>query len=308
MSYCSICGKSSDQNDKYHKTCLKRLFGIDYVPAINFSLPEISIKAQQTAGKLSISGVQPKLSVRLNKKSREIEVTPEHGEYILKPQTQVFGHLPENENLCMLIAECAGITVPPHGLFELNDGTKTYIIKRYDRNKGEKIHQENFYQILESKDKYKGSLEAIGTKLKEISDAPGLDVQLYYERVLFNFLIGNGDAHSKNFSVVYDKEGRCRLAPAYDIVCSKLVIPDEEDFALTMGGKKNKLIGRDFADFARYLGIPGKVYKDKFLKDEEMFISLIRNSEFPTDDKTKIETIVKERFIRIGKIWTDKND
>ena len=300
MKICNICGQSVEETDeKYHKSCLKKLFGVDYVPTINFSLPEISLEAQQTAGKLSISGVQPKLSIRLNKKNKDIEVTPDHGEYILKPQTQVYPHLPENENLCMLIAGLVGINVPPHGLFELKDGTKAYIIKRYDRNKSEKIHQENFYQILESKDKYKGSLEAIGIKLKEISDVPGLDIQLFYERVLFNYLIGNGDAHSKNFSIIYDQDGKRRLSPAYDIVCSKLVIPDEEDSALTLNGKKNKITFKDFTELSQYLNMPDNKIINRFINEKTIFVSQIKNSELSSGEKARMEEIVDERFKRI---------
>lgn len=302
MKLCKICGMLLEIEETYHKKCLKKLFGVDYVPMINFSLPEITLEAQHTAGKLSISGVQPKLSVRLNTKNQEIEVTPDKGEYILKPQTQVYAHLPENENLCMTIAELVGINVPPHGLFELKDGTKAYIIKRYDRNKSKKIHQENFYQILDKRDKYKGSLEEIGLKLKEISDVPGLDIQLFYERVLFNFLIGNGDAHSKNFSIIYAGDDKVRLAPAYDIICSKLVIPDEEDLALTLNGKKNKLMFKDFQELSKYLNLPDNKIKNRFINEKSIFISQIQNSNLTADEKLKLKGIIEDRFNRIKQI------
>ena len=305
MKTCNICGKSLESSDKYHKTCLKKLFGVDYEPKIVFSLSNIDAEARETIGKLSISGVQPKLSMRLNKKKRELEVTSEHGEYILKPQTQEYIHLPENENLCMTIAGLIGIDVPSHGLFDLSDGTKAYIIKRYDRNKKVKIHQENFFQILDRKDKYNGSYEEIGFTLNNISAVPGLDVQLFYERILYNFLIGNGDAHSKNFSIIYDNKDNKnvvrRLAPAYDIVCSRLVIPDEDDFALTLCGKKNKLSGAEFIQFANYLKIPDKSFKNRFVNEKSLFISQIHNSELSPEEKNVMEKIVEDRFQRIQK-------
>jgi serine/threonine-protein kinase HipA len=307
MSSCSICGKTIENNSRCHEYCLIKLFGVNYIPGFDVSLAEISLKAQESAGKLSISGMQPKLSVRLDRKSHMLEVSPEHGEYILKPQTQTFTHLPENENLCMTIAEQSEIDVPAHGLIQLKDKTNAYIVKRYDRAKTKKIHQETFFQILNAKDKYGGSHEEIGRKLKEISDVPGLDVQLFYERVLFNFLIGNGDAHLKNFSVLYDEAGSpqsgkasaIRLAPAYDIVCSKLVIPSEDDCALSLNGKKNRITRKDFNQFLTYLGIPEKALKNKFLDKQGLFSEHINNSELTPEEKRSMISIITERFNRI---------
>ena len=303
MTSCRICGNNiQDSADKCHDNCLKKLFGVSYVPGFDVSLPEISLKAQESAGKLSISGMQPKLSVRLNTDTHMLEVSPEHGEFILKPQTEAFPHLPENENLCMTIAALLGINVPAHGLITLKDNTNAYIVKRYDREGKAKIHQENFYQILEKKDKYKGSYEEIGKRLKEISAVPGLDIQLFYERVLFDFLIGNGDAHLKNYSVIYNKaEKAIRLAPAYDIVCSKLVIPGEEDFALTLNGKRNHINGSDFARFITYLGIPEKAVKNKFLDSKSIFLEQIAQSELTPKAKESMLSIIEERFARINK-------
>ncbi|MCX5781572.1 MAG: HipA domain-containing protein [Elusimicrobia bacterium] len=300
MTSCRICGDNIQNNSQYHDYCLKKLFGVDYVPGFDVSLPEISLKAQESAGKLSISGMQPKLSVKLNTRSRMLEVYPEHGEYILKPQTQSFQHLPENENLCMTIAALMGIEVPPHGLIKLKDNTNAYMVRRYDREKKKKIHQENFFQILGIKDKYSASHEEVGRKLKEISNIPGLDAQLFYERVLFNFIIGNGDAHLKNFSVIYTETGAIRLAPAYDIVCSKLVIRDEEDFALTLNGKKNKITGKDFIQFITYLDIPERAVRNKFLDKKNVFIEQINNSELTSEEKRSMTNIISERFNRVN--------
>ena len=201
--------------DKKH---LKNLFDVNYLPKIDLSLTDIPTAAQEMAGKMSISGVQPKLSMKLDKKNGALEVAGEGGEYILKPQLQTFNNIPQNENLCMDIAASLGIQVPPHALVSLKDNSLAYIVKRFDRIKKEKLHQENFFQILGEKDKYKGSMEKIGKKLKEISEIPGFDAQLFFERILYFFIIGNGDAHLKNFSIIYDKENFIRLSPAYDIV------------------------------------------------------------------------------------------
>ncbi len=274
------------------------MFNLNQTPVINLSLQDISLKAQEMVGKMSISGVQPKLSVKLDHRQAELVVAPTGGEYILKPQIQQFPHIPENENCCMDIAEALGIDVPPHCLLSLKDGSWAYVIKRFDRRGEEKIHQEDFYQILEKRDKYLGSLEQVGKKLKEISAVPGLDIQLFFERVVFNFLMGNGDAHFKNYSISYHQKG-IRLSPAYDIVCSKLVIPNDEDSALTLNGKKNKITRNDFNIFAEALKIPVGIRYEKFIGKVGAIKKFIQNSELPDFFKKKFVTIVLTRYERL---------
>jgi len=284
--------------DKKH---LKNLFDVNYLPKIDLSLTDIPTAAQEMAGKMSISGVQPKLSMKLDKKNGALEVAGEGGEYILKPQLQTFNNIPQNENLCMDIAASLGIQVPPHALVSLKDNSLAYIVKRFDRIKKEKLHQENFFQILGEKDKYKGSMEKIGKKLKEISEIPGFDAQLFFERILYFFIIGNGDAHLKNFSIIYDKENFIRLSPAYDIVSSKLVIPREEDSALTINGKKNNLARKDFDELVNALKINSKASYKNILGSIKTIDRLIKNSLLTDEEKKSLSSIVKERALRLSK-------
>ena len=295
MKYCLVCGKLNDENTSAHAKCIKGLFGVNYCPEIDLSLKEISSKAQAMAGKMSISGVQVKLSLKLNPKSRKLEVMPAAGEYILKPQVNEWPNIPENESLCMRIAYNLGIDVPLSMLMKLKDDTWAYIVKRFDRIKGIKRHQEDFSQILEEEDKYSGSCEQVAGKLKEISAFPGLDLQLFFERILFFYIIGNGDAHLKNFSVVYDDKGDARLSPAYDIVSSKLVLPDEEDFALSINGRRNNLKRGDFDAFADRFNIRADVCYKNILK-KEIIDELIRASELPQEFRERLLEVVGKRF------------
>jgi serine/threonine-protein kinase HipA len=278
---------------------LKKMFGIDKAPKIDLSLQDIPQKAQEMVGRMSISGVQPKLSVKLDKRSGELVVAAEGGEYILKPQLQQFPNIPENENCCMTIAENLGIEIPPQCLLQLTDGSLAYIVKRFDREGGKKIHQEDFTQILGKKDKYEGSLEQIGQKLREISAVPGLDTQLFFERVVFNFLIGNGDAHFKNFSVLYHDDGSIRLAPAYDIVCSKLVIPNEADCALMINGRNKNLGRKDFDALADSMEIPQKARYEKFESKAKAIGSFVESSRLPEAFKKKMQEIVASRYAQL---------
>jgi serine/threonine-protein kinase HipA len=278
---------------------LKAMFNSSRLPTIDFGLEDISRQAQKVAGKLSISGVQPKLSLKLRRKENTLISVDEGGEYILKPQTPTFANMPENEQCCMDIAEELNIDVPFHCLLLLRDRSPAYLVKRFDREKKRKIHQEDFAQILEETDKYGGSVERIGKKLKEMSSAPGYDVQLLFERIVLNFVIGNGDAHLKNYSVSY-KENDARLAPAYDIVCSKLVIPGEDDSAITIGGKKNNLKRTDFDKLADHLNIPAKVRYERFEKKFGAMKRIIEGSRLDDKKKFRFLEIVKERTDRLG--------
>ncbi|MFH1453423.1 MAG: HipA domain-containing protein [Armatimonadota bacterium] len=303
MNHCIFCGRYTEEKNNYHELCLKKIFGVNYLPGIELTLSEIYIEAQKMAGKLSISGVQPKLSMRLNRSCKKLEIAPEGGEYILKPQIDTFPNIPQNENLCMNMALSLKIDVPPHGLILLKDNSPAYIVKRFDRIKGKKIHQEDFSQILGEEDKYKGSLEKIGNRLWKISEVPGLDVQLFFERILFFFIIGNGDAHLKNFSILYDEEGHIRLSPAYDIVSSKMVIPDEEDLALSMNGRRNKITGKDFEQLAETLKINPKASCERILSKINIINDFIRKDlHLTNNEKEKFLSIVKERYDRVSGI------
>ncbi|MBU4251985.1 MAG: HipA domain-containing protein [Candidatus Omnitrophica bacterium] len=282
-----------------NKKLIKEMFNTSKLPIIEFGLQDVSQKAQKLAGKLSISGIQPKLSMKLDKKNNSLISVAEGGEYILKPQTSAFSYIPENEQCCMDIASEFKIDVPPHCLLPLKDGSLSYIVKRFDRESGVKIHQEDFAQILGSRDKYQGSVEQIGHKLKEVSTGPGYDAQLFFERIVFNFIIGNGDAHLKNYSICYKDKETIRLTPAYDIVCSKLVILGEEDSALSINGRKNKLKREDFDKLADYLNIPVRIRYEKFEKKLNLMETIIRNSEIKKEAQEQFIDIIKERLWRM---------
>lgn len=288
---------------KNERASWRKVFGIDREPFIDLTLSGVSLKAQEMVGKMSISGVQPKLSVKLADRGGDphLEVTGEGGQYILKPQVQAFANLPENEELCMTIADDVGIDAPAHCLVHLKDKSLAYVVKRFDREGRRKIHQEDFAQILGKQNKYDGSVEEIGRKLKEVSEVPGLDVQLFFERVVFNFLIGNGDAHVKNYSVIYNEEGLVRLAPAYDLVCSRIVIPEEADeSALTIQGKKSRIKRKDMDILAEHLGIPQKVRFEKFAGQKELFRSRLAESLLPKDLVKDFDKLLIARFQRLG--------
>ena len=283
---CCHTGPERDLKDGYHPGCSRVLFSTARPPKIPFSTPEIAGEARKMVGRMSISGVQPKLSLVHDRKRHLLTVVATGGQYILKPQTERFPVLPENENLCMNIASVYGIDVPPHGLVLLSDKQTAYIVKRFDRlEDGSKIEQEDFQQLLQTDDKYMGSYERIASFIKDHSDVPGLDLVNLFERALLFFVLGNGDAHLKNFSLIRKEEVGYQLSPAYDIVSSRLVLPDErEEMCLSLLGKKNRISRDDFTGLSEHFGLTRKQSDNSFVRLNGI--------------KEKIEGMIGESFLR----------
>ena len=302
---CLSCHGTGPELDRgYHRKCARRLFGTNWVPAIPFSSADIVAEAQKMIGKISISGVQPKLSVHLNRKRKVLEVAEKDGYFILKPRIERFSHLPENENLCMNIAGSLKIETPPHGLLRFQDGALCYVIRRFDRmDDGTRLQQEDFQQLTGIEDKYSGSIERVGKVLLDYSDAPLLDVVILFERLLLFFVIGNGDAHLKNFSLLKKPELGYRLSPVYDIVNSRLVLPfEQEEMSLSINGKKNRLKREDFLSFAAYMEIPEKAVSkvfERLEKNKGTIKVLIASSRLSLKEKNGFWSIFEERLQRL---------
>ncbi len=257
---CQISESEKDLPGGYHQKCSRKLFGTAKPPKVPFRTTDIVTEAQKMVGRMSLSGVQPKLSVIHEHKKHLITVVERGGLYILKPPTEQFESLPENENLCMNIASAYDIDIPPHGLLPLLDDRLAYVVKRFDRvEDGSKLQQEDFQQLLQTDDKYAGSYERIANFLKKYSAVPGLDLIRLFERALLFYVLGNGDAHLKNFSLLKKDKLGYQLSPAYDIVNSRLVIPNEkEEMCLSLKGKKNNISGDDFQRLSEYFGLTKK--------------------------------------------------
>jgi serine/threonine-protein kinase HipA len=301
MSNCLCCNKKTKNGDLYHKKCIKRLFGTEKVPVLEFNTSELVPRISENIGKMSISGVQIKASAALDKKKNSIEIVQSGGTHILKPEPGEYPRLPQNENLCMNMAENAGIIVPPHGLFYLADGKLCYIIRRFDRDdKGHKIHVEDMAQLMDlpSDSKYEASLEKVGKTILNFSRRPYLDLIEFFLRTLFCFIIGNGDMHIKNWSLISDRYGNYYISPCYDLICSKIYIPGEDESALTLNGKRNRITDLDFTSLAEYLKIDKKSYSNVFSRLEELkqfLIEMIAGDDH-FNMKDKMKEILIERY------------
>lgn len=304
---CHCCGLPVEGPSSYHPACLRRLFDVTWLPAIPFGLNDFLSQVSHVVARnpMSISGVQKKASFLLNPKTREIEIVSIGGTHILKPEADQYPQIPLVENLCMNMAERAGIEVPAHGLLPMKDGSLCYVVRRFDRlPDGTKTGQEDMKQILGAADKYKGSVESIGKKLLQYTANPGLEVINFYERVVFCFLIGNGDMHLKNWSMTEPKDKQNRLTPAYDLLSSNLYISGEVESALTIQGKNSRLDCADFEALGNYLTIDAKAARTsltRLLGMKDLFQQMVQESDLQTERKAALSAILSERFARLAK-------
>lgn len=284
---------------------LRAMFGKPVLPTIPISLEQISTEAQKLAGKLSISGVQPKLPVRLE--GDKLLPVAKDGQYILKPQTQQFAELPQNEYLCMQMGRKFGLNTAESILLKLSDGTLAYLVKRFDRfKKGthmEKLSCEDMHQILGGPNKYVGSSEQIAKIINQYCTFAPLELQRFFEILIFNFAIGNGDAHRKNFSLLTNEKGIVALSPVYDLVSSRMVLPEEGDeIALTINGKQNRLNKNDFKSFAENIGVDANYAKNRItelLKLQDDFSDMINKSTLTLRLRQRLTEILAERLSRL---------
>ncbi len=282
---CLYCYKDSDS--EFHIRCCKKMFGAEIPPTVPFTDKDLLILAEQMIkGKSTITGVQPKLSLHIEKPANEPEklaIVGVWGKYILKPQSPKWEELPEIEDLTMHLAELSNIRTAEHSLVRLGSGDLAYITKRMDRVNGTKRHMEDMCQLLGrlTADKYKSSHEQIAREIKRSSINPGLDLVRFYELTLFSFLTGNADMHLKNFSLIKNEQGY-ELAPAYDLVASALVVEgDDEELALTLCGKKKRLNKSDFFSAMTTSGMPDKAAENilnKYAKLSKKWLDFVNQS------------------------------
>lgn len=242
MSRCPITYETISEG-RYSRKALHKLSPkLDELLDLPYSVEEQIHEAETRATKMSIQGVQPKLSAKLNVKGKVFEVVDTGGRFILKPQNQLYRCLPENEAITMHLASAVGIETPFHGMIYAKDGTLTYFIKRFDRQGYRKRALEDFAQLagLSRVTKYNYSMERLVPILEQHCTFPKLEKLKLLRLTLFNYLVGNEDAHLKNFSLIRVNQ-KIQLSPAYDLLNTTIVMKATEELALPLNGKKNNL-------------------------------------------------------------------
>jgi serine/threonine-protein kinase HipA len=304
-----ICGKPTEDPSEYHPRCGRAFFGRFPPPSLKMPLRDLrDWAARGILARITITGVQKKISLGIESKGKNSRFTIVGlwGNFILKPPMEEYAEMPENEDALMRLAGLAGIPVVPHGLIRLASGELSYISKRIDRSGPQKSAMEDFCQISErlTEDKYKGSLERVGKLIRAHSIYPGLDAVDFFERVLFCFITGNADMHLKNFSL-YETPAGMRLSPAYDLVSTALVLPeDSEETALTVNGKKAHLKRNDFSAFAASLEIPQTTSRKLFAKFQELGVKMnaaLQETWLSGPMRDGLKEIIEKRLDVLGK-------
>lgn len=306
---CLFCYQVLNDEVDFHQKCSIEFFGTKEAPLIPYTLNQMSELAKNIVKRsVSVPGVQAKLSMSLvndarGNDSRLTVVGALGGNYIFKPPNMDFPEMPQNEHVTMRIAEALGIKVVPSSLIRLQSTELSYITKRIDRTiDGGKIHMIDMFQITEAYDKYKSSMEKIGTALNAYAENTLLDKLKFFELTIFCFLTGNNDMHLKNFSMIQTDFG-WSLSPAYDLLNTTILNPEnKEELALTIEGKKKKLTHEHFNQLGKVLGLSTKqisgVY-NRFQSKMKSAFSIIDRSFLSENTKSKYKELMNERYSRI---------
>ena len=315
LKYCP--GTLAEGFSTYSPACLRNLFSGKKVSHIlHYEAPqqseEVAEQFMENRKHISISGVQEKLSLLLDKNELRLTNEQEQGTYILKPvprDLKKVDQVPANEHLTMQIAkQVYGINTAENAIVFFQNGQAAYITKRFDvkekarlpDGQGGKWGKEDFASLAgKTKDnagadfKYGYSYEEVGMLMQKFVPAWRVEIEKYFSLVVFNFLFSNGDAHLKNFSLLESTTGDYFFSPAYDLVNTRLHV-DDSDFALDKGLFADDYMSAGFKKF----GHPSKSDFIEFAKRIGVTESRINKLLNPYLEKQEpVETLISHSFL-----------
>jgi serine/threonine-protein kinase HipA len=306
INYCP--GTLAEGYDSYSRSSLRGLFdGRKVSHVLPYDPPQLSEETAQVfienRKRISVSGVQEKLSLVLDENTLRLTREGEQGTHLLKPiprDLKMVGQVPANEHLTMQIArQVYGLKTAENGLIFFQDGSPAYLTRRFDvRSDGSKWRVEDFAslagktaRISGANFKYDYSYEGVAALLKQYSVAYLVEAGKLFQLLVFNYLFSNGDAHLKNFSLMETPSGDFILSPAYDLINTCLHV-DDSVFALSAGlfegdyrsdyyRRTNYPCQTDFRELARRMGLtPSRTQKllRPFIEKQEKVATLIQHS------------------------------
>ena len=269
----------------------------------------IKFEGNDQENKFSLAGIQMKFSMKEKDGRYNLIKNGELGDWIIKTPSTRHKHVPLNEYTAMHLAALAGVDIPDIKLIELNkldnlpqinlpDENLAFAIKRFDRESNTRIHMEDFAQVLVKypHEKYNSAnYEQIGKVIYDFSGDGLADAQQFARRLLVNILLANGDAHLKNWSLLYQDQVTPRLSPAYDIVTTSVYINDETKYALNLGKKKEwfSVTEDNFQYWADKSGIPWRAIKphidDTMEKVRTLWPEALNNLPMDEEQKDKLK-------------------
>ena len=320
--------------DSYSPIAIKNLFDgrqvspfLDYTPIDDDNNSAAQEEFLHNQERISLSGVQPKYSMIVRNGKLALTQKGEQGHYILKPKLSDFRnriYSSANENLTMQIAsQVFGIETAANGLCFFKGGEPAYITKRFDvKPDGTKRRKEDFASLAGLTTQNGGknykyeylTYEECGELIRRYLPAWKVETLKFFDLIIFNFLICNGDAHLKNFSVLETESGDFRLSPAYDLINTKLHV-DDRIFALDKGLLKDNAAesmpygmtnSTTFREFGKRLGLPDKTIRrelDKFCTSYPLLDTLIANSYLSDELKENYRNMYlgrRDSYLKIG--------
>ncbi len=324
---CHSCLKTISK-DIYCPKCRKLLFDGRKIKPLNFNKEKFYEHKREMINRISLSGVQDKISLAFNNDGVLVP-TAKNGQYILKPIPRAHDSainlqdISANEHLSMQISQQVfKIPTALNGLIAFSDGELAYITRRFDYEKNittgviEKLDQEDFAAVLEftsdSKGenyKYESSYEACAQNIQKYVAASIPALEDFYKRVVLNYLIGNADAHLKNFSLIRSSNrDDYSLSLNYDILYTKYHLKDEdgimaldlfETHETVAFGAMGYYTLEDFEVFAKSCKIKekrlNKIFKDIILSISKVD-ELIKASFLSSDAKEKYRDAYHKRL------------
>jgi serine/threonine-protein kinase HipA len=249
----------------------------DYVLQHRTGIEPVPVPPAVSGLRFSLAGMQNKFSMRQREGRYDIAPPAELGDWIVKPPSSRHPFVPLNEFSAMSLARSAGVDVPEISLVPVSrlDGLPplnlpaeeyAYAVRRFDRRATQRTHSEDFAQVFVryAHEKYgRANYEQIGQVLYQYTGQPLANAQQFARRLLVNILLANGDAHLKNWSLIYPDAVTPELAPAYDIVFTRAYIENERHFALNLGKTHDwyEVDWSHFQSWAEHADIPWRAIK-----------------------------------------------
>lgn len=306
---CDVLGPSDPPG--YHTRCSRALFGREQPPVLDLGLGDIDeIARQEINQRVAVTGVQRKISLDLapgeQGRPQRLTFVGLWGRFVLKPPAPEYPELPQLEHATMRLASLTGIETARHGLVRLASGELAYVARRFDRVEHRKLAVEDMCQLTGklTEDKYRSSMEQVGRAILRWATNPLFDATRLLDVAVFSFLTGNADMHLKNFSLLTAADGTIRLAPAYDLLATRLLLPeDREEMALSLNGKRARLRRSDFVALGSHLRIADKAIGatlDRFSRAQPDLVSTIGASFLSPGMKEAYVRLVTDRSARLA--------
>lgn len=298
-----------ERNYRYRALSVKELAGILK------ELPRRPLLAGEDGIRLSLAGAQDKVAVRIEGEEVSLPLGGAPSTHILKPAVERFEGVVSNESLCMRLAASVGLSTANVATRNA-DGVEYLLVERYDRTfqqgEGEtriveRLHQEDFCQaqgiVSEMKYQKEGgpSLKQCFALLRTVSSTPVLDLQRLLDSVIYNYLVGNNDAHGKNFSLLYENVGTAnqtiRLAPLYDVVSTMFYPELSKSMAMKIGGQysSEKVLPANFEKLAEEAGLAKPLVKSRVPELAELVIGNLEKVEIANPVAEGVVALIRKR-------------